>query len=535
MEYGINLAAETPDTVTADDGQIGQKIGIVISGPFAHSHSLAYSIGGHSGYITGDGVTSLTEVIFREHVIFFEIPAAFGSLIPADAMSAICTLTLTTYGGTEQIGLPQYTTFTVRIPAGSVPTVRGAVEDVNPVTLALTGNKSRIVRNASTMRCTITASAMYGALIAEKRIGTKTITGNTRDFSTYAFSYITFAATDSRGLTGQVRVVPDFLEYIAPTCAAETYRNEAGPVLRVTGTAWDGNFGRQRNAITLRYAIDGGSAAAVAVTVTDGRFDMLVHLSGLAPDVEHEITVEVSDLLKSAQDVAMISPAVPLIGWGAGRVFVNGAAEVRELHSLNAQLQIIAAELPAGSEIELQNDAACRAWVLWLCATYPNRANCCFVSAVSNRIGMVAIANTSDVQLGVPKSCRGVIFGGDSDFMPRLIGSNGYAWSYAPVQVRSYGGASADYGISDLANLLEPCDVYLTSNVTGGLPWGLTSGTGCACHVEQLISRNTGTVYGLIQTVTNMRTNKTARRTQYSYGKTPSAALWTAWNEEALT
>ena len=82
----------------------------------SYVHSLHYSFGSLSGYLTAAGGISSTEVKITGTSVAFAIPASFYAEIP-NAASGTCTITCRTYASTtstDVLGEPTTCTFTVR-------------------------------------------------------------------------------------------------------------------------------------------------------------------------------------------------------------------------------------------------------------------------------------------------------------------------------------------------------------------------------------------------------------------------------------
>lgn len=125
----------------------------------------------------------------------------------------------------------------------------GAVsyEDTNAATVAVTGDKSRIIQNHSIMTVTIpTATAKKGATIASYEIAfggvSKTVTSSgTVSLGAVDVSYsqvLTVTATDSRGFTASQSVQVTVDDYSAPTAVIDLHRlNNFEPTTYITANA----------------------------------------------------------------------------------------------------------------------------------------------------------------------------------------------------------------------------------------------------------------------------------------------------------
>lgn len=138
----------------------------------------------------------------------------------------------------------------------------GAVsyEDTNAATVAVTGDKSRIVQNHSIMTVTIpTATAKKGATIASYAIAfggvTKTVkAAGAVSLGTVDVSYsqsLTVTATDSRGFTASKSVQVTVDDYSAPTAVIDLHRlNNFEPTTYITANSRY-SYLNGKNAVTI--------------------------------------------------------------------------------------------------------------------------------------------------------------------------------------------------------------------------------------------------------------------------------------------
>ncbi len=228
----------------------------------SYVHSLQYSFGTLSGYITENGGVSASEVRLTGTSIAFTVPASFYSEIP-NSVSGVCTITCRTYESatsTEVLGQATTCTFTATASQSVCsPTVSGAVEDTNTTTIALTGDPNTLVRFLSTAKCTITASAKAGASMVSKAINGNTVTGDyiTITGDNIINPAIIFTAEDSRGFKASTTVNATMLPYVMLTINPIFYRPSptSGEVsLTFNGAMYAGNWrDSTANQISIRY------------------------------------------------------------------------------------------------------------------------------------------------------------------------------------------------------------------------------------------------------------------------------------------
>lgn len=312
-------------TVGASDANIGSKSTVVVTRRnSSYTHSIAYSFGSLSGYITASGGVSDTEAIYSNTTISWTIPETFYSQI-TDKKSGTCTLTIKTYSGSTQIGDAQSSTLKIgAAQSASAPDVSGSVVDSNDTTKVLTGDASKFIRYFSTALCTITATAKGGATIATKKIGGAVVTENTRSIKNVEVSSIAFYAKDSRGYEATKNVAITLIPYVLLTNNATAQRTD--PVsgiakLTIKGDYFNGSFGASGNALTIKYRVreSGGSYGSyntATPSISGNAYTANVSLADLHYESGYEIEVVVSDKLGTVTKVVYVQPGIPVFDWG---------------------------------------------------------------------------------------------------------------------------------------------------------------------------------------------------------------------------
>lgn len=191
----------------------------------------------------------------------------------------------------------------------------GAVsyEDTNAATVAVTGDKSRIVQNHSTLAVKVpTATAKKGATIASYTIAfggvTKTVTAaGAVSLGAVDVSYsqaLTVTATDSRGFTASQSVQVTVDDYSAPTAVIDLHRlNNFEPTTYITASArYSYLNGKNAVTITARFkkvsdSIYGAPielADSIQSTVTcdrDSAYDFVVTVADKLETTEYNLTL----------------------------------------------------------------------------------------------------------------------------------------------------------------------------------------------------------------------------------------------------
>lgn len=191
----------------------------------------------------------------------------------------------------------------------------GAVsyEDTNAATVAVTGDKSRIVQNHSTLTVTIpTATAKKGATIASYAIAfggvTKTVTAaGAVSLGAVDVSYsqaLTVTAKDSRGFTASKSVQVTVDDYSAPTAVIDLHRlNNFEPTTYITASSRY-SYLNGKNSVTItakfRKVSDSSYGAPIELadsiqsTVTcdrDSAYDFVVTIADKLETTEYNLAL----------------------------------------------------------------------------------------------------------------------------------------------------------------------------------------------------------------------------------------------------
>lgn len=212
-------------------------------------------------------------------------------------------------------------TLTIKNPA---PTLAPTVEDVNPLTVALTGDPSVMVRYASKAQVITGAKAVKFATLKSVKVtcGSKSISGD-GTISGVEFGSFQISATDSRGNTTTATVKKTLVEYVTPTCyIGEGTPNAVGEYdFSTSGTAWNGDFGEEVNLLTAeyRYRLQGGDWGEwlpMEVQTNGNSYTATVHVEGLDYTAMYEFQGRVSDRLNTAESTTKMVTSIPVFDFG---------------------------------------------------------------------------------------------------------------------------------------------------------------------------------------------------------------------------
>lgn len=307
------------------------------------THTITYLFGTLSGTIaTKTSATSITS---------WQIPASFYTQIP-NAKTGWGTLTCTTYNGSTQIGTSTCEFTVTTDEAKCKPTVSGTVVDTNAATIALTGNKSILVRYCSTALCTMTATLNKSAgSIKTKTINNVSVSGNTLSIPNVEASTFDFYAKDSREYFNQDKVAApevQLVAYIPLTNDATIYRDEptsGEATLKIEGNYFKGNFGAVENTLTVEYRLVGEEKyTPVTATITGNKYSATVSLTGLDYTKSFNFEVVVSDKVTTVPKPLTLQKGIPVFDWGEEDfnfnvpVTINGVNILEKLAELESRI-----------------------------------------------------------------------------------------------------------------------------------------------------------------------------------------------------
>lgn len=329
-------------TVGVSDGYIGSRTTVVIT-PAAEgcTHTLSYTFGEESGYIGREGNTVEAPERMTDTTVSFLVPDSFYAQIPADPWGE-CQIRCTTYREDTVLGTRE-TVF--RVTAREelcFPQVQCLAQDINPATLALTGDPAKVVRYMSTLRCTAQAQARAGAEITRRQIGNTQLTEEFLDIPQAETGQILATALDSRGYTGQHLLELPVIPYVLLTVNPQISR--PGPtanygILRLSGSCFWGDFGMAENSLTVRYCAcpEGGSYGSWTEAAASIGEDHTYHLELEVPELDYTqsytLWVQVRDALATVEEHLSLQPGIPVFHWKKDRFYFHVPVEFDSLVS----------------------------------------------------------------------------------------------------------------------------------------------------------------------------------------------------------
>lgn len=208
-------------------------------------------------------------------------------------------------------------------------TITCRVEDTNPTTVNLTGNKNVLIRHFSTAKASIYAldGSALDLDMSYVKNGGKTVWDVEGTFPNVVSNVFDFAAMDSELRTATKTVEVQMVEYVMLTCNAKDSRPDgSGDVkLSCSGNYFNGSFGKYSNTIEAkcRYRKKGGSWSGyttMSVTVLGNSYSASVNLSGLDYTASYDFEFAVSDRLMQTTGSSLNVTSKPIFHWGENDV-----------------------------------------------------------------------------------------------------------------------------------------------------------------------------------------------------------------------
>ena len=312
-------------SVTCTDGNIGSSVTVNINrASSSFSHTITYNFQGLTGTIaTKTGNTS----------IGWTLPTSFFAKIP-NSKSASGTIKCETYDGSTYIG-----SSTCRFNAfvsNSEPTISATVEDVNATTIALTGNKNKLIKYKSTAKIVINATAKNSSSISSYKTvcagkSASTATSNITEIESGNFDV---SCTDSRGFTSSTTVKKEIVDYIklAITSLELSRPNTTSNTVNISlkGNYFNASFGSVSNTLALKFRsrISGGTWGSY-INLNPTKSGNTFLISGNLGSTynfnnEYEFEFVATDKVSTITQTSIVSRGIPLIDIGKDDIVING-------------------------------------------------------------------------------------------------------------------------------------------------------------------------------------------------------------------
>ena len=211
----------------------------------------------------------------------------------------------------------------------SAPVLNPEAVDINPVTLALTGNQRVLVKHWSNVQATIRAEAVKGAVLTEYGVTNGAFTYLNSDpvvIENVENNIFVFHATDNKGQTTKKTVALSMVDYIKLTTkvVANAPSGEGDMNVQVTGTYYPGSFGETDNELFVyfRYKEQGAEEFNDWITfenVTineDGTYTASAYLDGLDYQATYIFQSQAADAIDTVTSVEYVVATTPIFDWG---------------------------------------------------------------------------------------------------------------------------------------------------------------------------------------------------------------------------
>jgi hypothetical protein len=248
--------------------------------------------------------------------------------ISKQVVFGIKTLSTQTYRKVADTRLTK--TFTL---VGAYPTATLTVEDVDPKTLALTGDKNTIVKYYSDASYVLNTTASKGATIVSEQVecGNKISTTETGVLENVESNIFMFGAVDSRNNGVAGTLTKGFVDYVKLTCQQKIEIDLSGAAstgaaatAKIEGNYWRGNFGLTDNSliVQIRHTQNDGSMGDW-VTLTDfvevyyngNNYSLEFGISGLDYAKPYTFQCRAIDKLNTATTAEYTTRVMPVFDW----------------------------------------------------------------------------------------------------------------------------------------------------------------------------------------------------------------------------
>lgn len=322
--------------VGATDGAIGSVSAVVIT-PAAEgfTHTLRYVFGAESGYLHADGSTGAEPERLHATALSFSIPESFYHEIP-DTPWDNCTLICDTYLEDTCIGSSQ-TEFRITAEESRCgPQAQWSLQDVNPQTLALTGDAGVLIRYVSRLQVTLQAQARYGARITRQQVAGRELTGQVLELPQAESGAVSALIEDSRGYLLRLEEEMPMIPYVKLTnnaTVARTAPTTGQAMLRFAGSCYCGSFGEARNTLRLAYRLrpeDGDFTPwqeQECQIREDHTYSLTQTLTGLDYTKSYQLQIRATDALEEADRELSVMPGIPVYHWKKDRFFFHVPVE----------------------------------------------------------------------------------------------------------------------------------------------------------------------------------------------------------------
>lgn len=265
------------------------------------------------------------------------IPKSFYSKIP-NATSGTGTITCITYNNGTEVGRKTNTFKTTTNSELCKPNIDGTIVDTNSTTIALTGDKNKLIRYKSTALITLTSiSAKNSATIKSKSVNGKGISDKTLTINNVETGTFNLVAVDSRGYSITKTISKTLINYINLTANVNFSRPQptTGEIsLEFSGNYFNGSFGATNNSLSIEWYWKESTETSytkggtITPTISGNTYKSNGKISlGKTYNYQkaYDFYLLVKDKLVTLKAMAKVSVGLPAFAWGKNFVdfYVN--------------------------------------------------------------------------------------------------------------------------------------------------------------------------------------------------------------------
>ena len=219
-----------------------------------------------------------------------------------------------------------------------------SVVDINPTTIALTGNSGVLIRHHSTAKATM--QAQNGAVLNLDaciiRNGSDRAYGIEGTFANVSSNVFEFWAEDKDGNFADESMQASMVDYVKLTCNAVEGRPDGSGsmVAKCSGSCFSGSFGLRSNTVTVKYRYkkttgSWSNYANMTVTVVGNSYSASASLSGLDYEAAYDFEYLATDALMSVSSLSMNVTSLPVFHWGENDVTFEGETRFNKFANFN--------------------------------------------------------------------------------------------------------------------------------------------------------------------------------------------------------
>lgn len=313
------------------DANIGSSTNITIN---KNSSSFTTTI-----YYKASGQSSWTQIVSKtaNQVYAWTVPTSFYALIP-NSKKITCQFYADTYNGSTLVGTSS--TVTATFTATGNPTISSfTLVDTNSTTTNLTGDSSKMVRYASNVKATVSASGQNSASVSSITVNGTTASSGVVNFNGATTNSYQAVVTDSRGYTTSQTKTMTMVNYVNLTLNATVTRNQPtdGNVnIAISGNYFNGSFGSQSNTLTTQYrykertSSSWGSWTSITPTISGNTYNKTTQLSGFDYTKVYDFQIRAIDKVQTKSVTGItVSKGVPIFNWDGDEFDVNTTTNLK--------------------------------------------------------------------------------------------------------------------------------------------------------------------------------------------------------------